>query len=320
VPSQPKNELIVLRCTTSSFALEALLKARILCLALSVAAASTGLIAQTTQTASNDSQPAAPPSGQFALTSASPHTWTPPNYSPTPFSRLAFGGGISSMGINMQAAVNANRYMNIRGNGNFFNYSLNNVSINGLLASGKANFASAGASLDVYPFPFHGFRVSPGVLFYNQNQISASVTAPGGTSFTLDGYTYYSSQSNPVTGGASLGLNTHKQAFTMTTGWGNMIPRKGGHISVPVEIGAAFVGTPTLSMALTGGQVCQDPAGTIGCMNVVGNSQIQSSLAAQQTKFQNDLNPLKIYPIFTTGIAYSFTLRGGPVSQVARPQ
>ncbi len=97
----------------------------------------------------------------------------------------------------------------------------------------------------------------------------------------------------------------------MTTGWGNMIPRRGGHFSVPVEIGAAFVGTPALNMALTSGQVCQDPAGTIGCMNVVGNSQIQSNLAAQQAKYQNDLNPLKIYPIFTTGIAYSFTLRGG---------
>jgi hypothetical protein len=224
------------------------------------------------------------------------------------------------MGINMQAAVNANRYMNIRGAGNFFSYSLNNVSVSGLEASGKLNFASAGASLDVYPFPFHGFRLSPGVLFYNQNQATASFTAPGGTSFTLDNYTYYSSQANPVTGSAGLGLNTHKQAFTMTTGWGNMIPRRGGHFSVPVEIGAAFVGTPTLNMALTGGQVCQDPAGTVGCVNVVGNQQIQSNLAAQQAKYQNDLNPLKVYPIFTTGIAYSFTLRGGPVSQIARPQ
>jgi hypothetical protein len=289
-------------------------------MALTVVAASAVLAAQTSQTASNDSQSSTPLGGQFALTSASPHTWTPPNYSPSPFSRLAFGGGVSTMGINMQVAVNANRYMNIRGTGNFFNYSINNISTNGLLASGKLNFASAGASVDFYPFPFHGFRLSPGVLLYNQNQVTASITAAGGTSFSLDDYTYYSSKANPVTGAAGLGLNTHRQAFTMTTGWGNMIPRRGGHISVPIEIGAAFVGTPALSMALTGGQVCQDPAGTIGCMDVVGNSQIQSSLAAQQAKYQNDLNPLKIYPIFTTGIAYSFTLRGGPVSQVARPQ
>ncbi len=173
------------------------MKSRILCVALAVVAASAILTAQTSQTASNDSQPTVPIGGQYALTSASPHTWTPPNYSPSPFSRLAFGGGVSTMGINMQVAVNANRYINIRGTGNFFNYSLNNISTNGMLVSGKLNFASAGVSVDFYPFPFHGFRLSPGVLFYNQNQVSASVTAPGGTSFTLDDYTYYSSKVEP---------------------------------------------------------------------------------------------------------------------------
>jgi len=296
------------------------LKRKFACLALTLAAASAGLFAQSAQNTSYDSQPQAPLGDSYLLTSASPHAWTPPNYSPSPFSRLAFGGGISSMGISMQVAVNANRYMNLRGTGNFFNYSLNNVSVNGLLASGTANFASAGASIDFYPFPFHGFRLSPGVLFYNQNQLGTTVTAPGGTSFTLDNYTYYSSQTNPVTGTAGVGLHAQSPAFTMTTGWGNVIPRRGGHISVPFEIGAAFTGSPTVNMALTSGQVCQDPAGTVGCVNVAGNQQLQSNLAAQQARFQNDLNPLKIYPIFTTGIAYSFTLRGGPVSQAARPQ
>ena len=86
-----------------------------------------------------------------------------------PFSHLAFGGGISPLGINLQAAVNVNRYMNLRGVGNFFNYSVNNISTNGLNINGKLNFATAGASVDFYPFPNHGFRLSPGALFYNQN-------------------------------------------------------------------------------------------------------------------------------------------------------
>ena len=56
---------------------------------------------------------------------------------------------------------------------------------------------------------------------------------------------------------AALGLNTHKPAFTMTTGWGNMIPRRGGHWSVPFEIGAAFTGAPSLNVLLSG----------VGCTN-----------------------------------------------------
>ena len=34
----------------------------------------------------------------------------------------------------------------------------------------------------------------------------------------------------------------------MTTGWGNLISRRGGHFSVPFEIGAVFIGSPTLAL------------------------------------------------------------------------
>lgn len=222
------------------------------------------------------------------------------------------------MGVNLQAAVNANRYMNIRGVGNFFNYSVNNISTNGLELNGKLNMATAGASVDFYPFPNHGFRISPGALFYNQNGINATAMAAGGTSFTLDGYTYYSSEANPVSGTASLGLHTQSPAFTITTGWGNMISRRGGHLSFPFEIGAAMIGAPTVNMALTSGQVCANPQGTIGCVDVVGNPQIESNLQAQVAKYQNDVNQLRFYPIFSFGVAYNFGIRGGASRVAAR--
>jgi hypothetical protein len=272
--------------------------------------ASAGLLAQTIQSASNDAQPLSVANDSFTPVVAATHSRTRPSYTSAPFSRMAFGGGVSAMGINLQAAVIANRYMNLRGVGNFFNYSINNISTNGLNVSGKLNFATAGASVDFFPFPNHGFRLSPGVLFYNQNQVTATMVAPGGTSFTLNDYTYYSSQANPVTGAGGVSLNKRSPAFTITTGWGNMIPRRGGHFSFPFEIGAAFVGSPAVNMALLSGQVCADPQGTVGCQNVVGNSQIDSNLQAQVAKYQSDLNPLNIYPIFSFGVAYSFGLRG----------
>ena len=216
------------------------------------------------------------------------------------------------MGINVQAAVIANRYMNIRGVGNVFNYSLNNLSVNGFNASGKLNFAAAGASLDFYPFPNHGFRLSPGALFYNQNQVSALGAAAPGTSITIDGTTYYSQTSNPLGATANLGLNPNKQAFTMTTGWGNLISRRGGHWSFPFEIGAAFVGAPTLTVVASG-SACLDQAQTM-CSPITGNSQIatqfQSNLTAQVAKWKNDLAPFRYYPIASFGIGYNFGLRG----------
>lgn len=228
-----------------------------------------------------------------------------------PFSRLALGGGISLMGVDLQAAVNANRYMNIRATGNFFNYSLTNIGVSGFTVNGKLNLATAGASLDYYPFPNHGFRISPGLLLYNSNGASATIAASGGTSFTLNSTTYYSSAANPVTGTGSVNLHSQNPAFTVTTGWGNMISRRGGHFSIPFELGAAIVGSPTVNLALTSGQVCTSPQGTEDCQNVVGDAALNTNLQAQIAKYKNDLNPFRVYPIFSIGVAYNFGIRGG---------
>ncbi len=224
-----------------------------------------------------------------------------------PFSQFALGGGISLMGINLQAATNVNRYLNLRCAGNVFNYSVNNISTNGLVLNGSLNMATVGASLDYYPFPKHGLRVSPGVLFYNQNQVGVSVLATGGTSFKLNGDEYYSSSSSPVEGNASVGFNALNPAFTISTGWGNMIPRRRGRLSFPFEIGAAIVGSPSVNAALTQGQVC-DASGE-NCVNVATDTTLTSDLQAQVAKYKNDLNPLKVYPIFSFGVAYSFGTR-----------
>lgn len=229
---------------------------------------------------------------------------------PKPFSVVAFGGGVSSMGINVETATNVNRFMNLRTTGNYLNYTVNNLSTDGLNLTGKINFATAGASLDFYPSPYHGFRVSPGVLFRNNNHVTAIVGATNGTPFTLNGVTYYSSPSAPVVGNASLALNARKTAFTGTVGWGNLIPRYGGgHLSFPFEIGAALVGQPIASMTLTSGQVCTNPAGTVGCMNVVGNATVTTNLQAQVAKFQKDVQPFQYYPIFSLGVGYNFHVR-----------
>jgi hypothetical protein len=240
-----------------------------------------------------------------------------PPVPPKAFSRIAVGGGFGLMGGNLQASTNVSAHTNLRVTGNLLNYSVNNISTNGFNLDGKVNMATAGASLDYYPFLYHGFRLSPGILLYNQNQITANATVANGSSITLNGTDYYSASTNAVTGAtpilatASLGLHNIKPAATITTGWGNMIPRKGGHWSFPVEIGAAFTGSPSLNMNLTG-WACTDAAQT-ECANLAGSSaiasQVQSNLTAQVAKWKNDVDPLKAYPILTFGATYSFHIR-----------
>ena len=216
------------------------------------------------------------------------------------------------MGINVQAATDLNRHLNLRGTGNFFNYSISNVNVSGVNVAGKVNFASAGLAVDYYPWPGHGFRLSPGVMLLNQNAISAIGVASTGTSLKLGSTKYYSEAATPMNLNAQLGLNKHPQTFTMTTGWGNMISRKGGHWAVPFEIGAAFTGVPTLGVNLTGyGCTVQSDASINGesCVNMTQNTTALANLATQVATYRKDLNPLQVYPIFSIGLSYNFRTR-----------
>jgi len=233
---------------------------------------------------------------------------------PRPLSRIAIGVGISTVGPQLQVATNLSQHFNLRGTGNFFTYSTD-FTTNGINATAKMNLASAGASVDIYPFRA-GFRISPGAMFYNQNRLTANALVPGGTSFTLNGDTYYSATANsttgvtPISGAGTLGLHTTKPAFTVTTGWGNVIPASGRHWSFPFELGVAFIGAPALDVNF-GGWVCQDQAQT-QCYDFATDpnaADARHDLQTQVAKWRSDLDPLKTYPIVSFGVAYNFKIR-----------
>ena len=224
----------------------------------------------------------------------SPHSWGGGNGL---LSHIGFGAGISPLGIQLQAATSVMAHLNVR-------------------ATGKLNLASAGVSADFYPF-HSGFRLSPGVLLYNQNQVTAAANVPAGSSFTLNEQTYYSANNNsitgatPITGSGVLALNATKPAFTVTAGFGNTA-RGSGHWAFPVDVGVAFIGAPTVKVNLAG-WACYDDAQT-DCANIADTSNpigasVQSNLTTQVAKWTSDLNPLKTYPILSAGVTYSFHLR-----------
>ena len=233
-----------------------------------------------------------------------------------PLSEVAFGVGFSPLGVQLQATTNLAPHVNLRASGNLFGYSTS-FTTSGITANANLNMKSAGAAVDIYPF-HRGFRISPGLLFYNGNQLTATAGVPAGTSFTLNNQTYYSAKANPVTGAtpvsgnALVSLHTNNPAFTVTTGWGNTLPSN-RHWSFPFEIGVALTGAPSVNVNL-GGWACYDQAQTL-CTNINSKTdpialEIQSNLHAQVNKWANDIEPLKTYPIASIGVAYSFSVRG----------
>jgi len=228
--------------------------------------------------------------------------------------RIAIVGGFSPLGARVQVATNLNSFLDLRASGNYFDYSTN-FTVDGISANARAALSSAGASLDVYPF-HNGFRVSGGALFYNQNRLTATAAVPSGTSFKLNGDTFYSATANattgatPISGNAYLSLHAIRPAFTVTAGWGNIIPRDGGHWSFPHEIGVAVIGAPTVDVNL-GGFVCLDQTQAY-CYNFATAPEAapaRADLQTQVAKWTKDLAPLKVYPIISFGIAYNFRIR-----------
>lgn len=237
----------------------------------------------------------------FSLPVAAPE---PVPASPAPASsdgprRIGVGAKISLLGIGGEAAVALTKRINVRGGFNFFNYS-DTFNKDGVSYGAQLAFRSAEAHLDLFPFA-GAFHVSPGLLLYNDNHISATASVPGGQVFTLGGMSYTSSAANPVAGTAKLAFN--KVAPSILVGFGNLIPRNRHRFSFSTEIGLAYTGAPKASLALTG-TACSNPA--VICVNAATDPTVQANVQSEVAKVNHDVSVIKIYPLASVGFAVNF--------------
>jgi len=243
---------------------------------------------------------------------------TPPaEWHQPPFSRIGIGADVSPLGIGLKSAIVLNRYFDARLMGSFFGYQSGKIEVDGFKFNADLQMASASASLDWYPFN-SVWRLSPGLMFFNANQISGAMNIVPGTSFTLDSLTFYSATANPATGATplvgngTLGLHTNRPAVTLAGGFGKFIPRSNRHWSFPSEFGVAFTGAPSININ-TAGWACLDAQQT-QCGNLSNSTnpvtvQFNNALQSTLTKWRKDLGKVQVYPIFSYSVVYSFNVR-----------
>lgn len=234
-----------------------------------------------------------------------------------PFSRIGIGADVNPLGVGFKAAILLDHYYDARFMGNFFVFNSSKFEIEGFNATADLHMSSAQASLDWYPFGSI-WRISPGLLFLNGNQLTVTTNIVPGTSFTLNNQTFYAASPNaatgatPLAGTGVLGFHTNDPAFTIAGGFGKFIPRSNRHWSFPSEFGVAFMGAPTANVNVTG-WACLDQAQT-QCSNVASPSspvgvQFNSALATELAKWRHDLSAVKVYPLFSYSVVYSFNIR-----------
>jgi hypothetical protein len=219
-----------------------------------------------------------------------------------PLSGLGFAtrGGPAGTGFDVATPL-ATRF-NLRTGTDFFHYKTSfqeegaNVGVNLHLRSGHV-------ALDWFPFGGH-LRLSPQLVLGNNNRILATAIIPSGSTVTLNGQDYISSNTDPLRGSGRVDFR--KVSPGLSLGFGNLIPRDRSHFSIPVEIGFYYAGQPSLQLAFTGSACDPNYPPSVGCESVDQDPSFQQNLAALKARNSNNLSYVSFFPIFSVGFGYRF--------------
>ncbi len=210
-----------------------------------------------------------------------------------------FGTGVkvSFLGVGAEGAVRTTHRTNLRAGFNILDYS-RGFNKDGIGYNAHLGFKTIEAHYDIFP-KAGGFHVSPGVLVYLGDPVTANALVSGNQSFTLGGHTYFSDPANPAT--ANGRINFNQVAAMATVGWGNLVHRDSKRFTVSFEIGAAFQGSPKSTLNF-GGNVCDAPS--VNCRSAASDATVRSNIVSEQGKINKSMAPFKVYPMISLGFGY----------------
>jgi hypothetical protein len=219
-----------------------------------------------------------------------------------PFSRVGIDSHTGLGGAGFDIATPLSRNFNVRAGSDFFSYSAA-FQEQGANVAVDLHMRSGHASLDWFPFGGR-FRLSPQVVFANNNRVQATALIPSGSMVTLNGQGYVSSFADPLHGSGSVEFR--KVSPGLTLGFGNIIPRTSSRFSIPIEAGFYYVGQPRLKVSFSGSACDPTQPPAIGCQSVSQDAGFQKNLAAFIARNNNNLSYASFFPIFSVGFGYAF--------------
>ena len=218
-------------------------------------------------------------------------------YRMRPFRTIAFGLTASTLGGGAEVATPLSRTLNLRVGASYVRYDVP-FSTSGFKYDPGVKFSAMRSTIDWFPRQ-GGFHVSAGALYFN-NTIAGSATVPQGQTFTLGDTTYTNSVDDPVHGRAEL-VYHRKTAPLVLLGFGNVLPRSGRHLSVPLEFGGAYLKKPDMNVDLAG-TACTSQ----GCFNAATDPTVQSNLTQELAQYRGYLHYFQVYPVMSMGLACRF--------------
>lgn len=152
---------------------------------------------------------------------------------------------------------------------------------------GDLKLSNLSALLDFSPLP-GPFRITAGFIF-NDNKIDLS-GRPRNGSYTLNGTTYAAADVGGLSGSLKSG---NRAAPYLGVGYGNVA---GFGVNFYFDLGVMFQGTPGASLSATCG----------AALTATQCAQLQSNVAAERTRLQNEISGFKYYPVANIGVTIGF--------------
>jgi hypothetical protein len=212
-----------------------------------------------------------------------------------PFRSWAIGFRASTLGTGIELATPLAGRINLRSSFNLFAFN-DPYSMDGINYDARMHLQSSQTTLDWFVGRFH---ISPGFMYF-KNAMSAPVFVGPGKTFVLGTQTFLNSVDDPVTG-SSYVIFPRTIAPLLLLGYGNLLPRSGEHLSLPVEVGVAYTGAAQINVDLNGTACVNN-----GCVNFSQNADAQKSLKQEINILNEDLKHYPVFPIVSVGLAYRF--------------
>jgi hypothetical protein len=213
-------------------------------------------------------------------------------------SRLALAFKASTLGLGADLGVRLAHPLNLRFGFSGFNYS-RTVADGDVSYLGTLHLRSLETLVDWFPGS-RGFHLSPGLLLYNANRVTANALIPTGRTLTSGTEVFISNPQNPITGSANSSLR--KIAPMILFGFGNLVPRS-RRFSFSSDFGVVFQGQPSTSFALLG-SAC-DTAG-VHCRDIAHDASIAADVRSGEQTMRDDLSVMKYYPVISVAFGYHF--------------
>lgn len=201
---------------------------------------------------------------------------------------LAGTAGLSGFGLDL--GVNVNRYLGLRATGETFSLTHNGSYSTSVSWDARLKLQQVGLLADVYPFA-GVFHVTGGLIRDNTSLDMTAVPSGVGT-LTFNGNAYPVTELNGAQGSVAWNKTVPYAGF----GWGNLAGERGFHVTS--DVGVLLSGSATTQLS------AQCASGTAGQLCV--QSGLNTDVAAEQAKLQNDANKLKVWPVLRIGIGFAF--------------